>query len=64
MFATSSAGMHRSIPMRTFAETFAAWLTADMDWRTEYAGWPALRKLEWLDELMRAIAARTIDYGR
>jgi Putative zinc-binding metallo-peptidase len=48
-------------PDEDFAETFAVWLTPDMDWRTEYAGWPALRKLEWLDEVMRAIADRLPD---
>src|SRR5437660_8216845 len=31
------------------AETFAVWLTPGLDWRKDYAGWPALRKLEDLD---------------
>ncbi|CAN5920561.1 putative zinc-binding metallopeptidase [soil metagenome] len=43
-------------PDEDFAETFAVWLTPDLDWRTEYADWPALRKLEWLDALMTTIA--------
>ena len=42
-------------PDEDFAETFAVWLTPGLDWRTEYAGWPALRKLEYVDRLMREI---------
>ena len=48
----------QSHPDEDFAETFAVWLTPDSDWRTRYADWRALRKLEYLDELMREIAAR------
>ena len=43
-------------PDEDFAETFAVWLTPGLDWRTEYAGWGALRKLEWLDGVMHEIA--------
>jgi len=43
-------------PDEDFAETFAVWLTPDSDWRTDYAGWSALRKLEWVDEVMRQVA--------
>ncbi len=43
-------------PDEDFAETFAVWLTPEMDWRVEYDGWPALAKLEWLDLVMREIA--------
>jgi hypothetical protein len=43
-------------PDEDFAETFAVWLTPDIDWREEYAGWGALRKLEWVDTVMREIA--------
>ena len=42
-------------PDEDFAETFAVWLTPDLDWRSEYAGWPALKKLEYMDQLMREI---------
>jgi hypothetical protein len=45
-------------PDEDFAETFAVWLTPDLDWRTRYEGWKALRKLEYVDELMRSIAGR------
>jgi hypothetical protein len=43
-------------PDEDFAETFAVWLTPDIDWREEYAGWEAMRKLEWVDSVMREIA--------
>jgi hypothetical protein len=42
----------QSHPDEDFAETFAVWLTPDSDWRARYAGWPALRKIEYVDELM------------
>jgi hypothetical protein len=45
-------------PDEDFAETFAVWLTPGSDWRARYAGWPALRKLEYVDRLMREIANR------
>ena len=46
----------QSHPDEDFAETFALWLTPDSDWRVRYTEWPALRKLEYMDELMRQIA--------
>jgi len=46
-------------PDEDFAETFAVWLTPDVDWRRAYAGWPALRKLEYVDAVMREIADAT-----
>ena len=48
----------QSHPDEDFAETFAVWLTPDADWRARYADWPASRKLEYMDELMREIAGR------
>ena len=39
-------------PAEDFAETFAVWLTPRSQWRRRYRGWPALRKLEYIDELM------------
>ncbi|HZR85076.1 MAG TPA: putative zinc-binding metallopeptidase [Candidatus Binatia bacterium] len=42
----------QSHPDEDFAETFAVWLTPRSSWRREYAGWPALKKLEYVDELM------------
>ena len=43
-------------PAEDFAETFAVWLTPHARWRTHYRGWPALKKLEYVDQLMREIA--------
>jgi len=45
----------QSHPTEDFAETFAAWLTPEVPWRERYAGWPALRKLEYVDELMKEV---------
>jgi hypothetical protein len=46
-------------PDEDFAETFAVWLTPDRDWQLEYAGWPALAKLQYVDRLMREVAGET-----
>jgi len=46
----------QSHPTEDFAETFAVWLQPKARWRREYAGWPALRKLEYVDLLMRELA--------
>ncbi len=48
----------QSHPDEDFAETFAVWLDPKTDWRKRYAGWPALKKLEYIDELMRDVARR------
>jgi hypothetical protein len=45
----------QSHPLEDFAETFAVWLKPGSRWRREYAGWGALRKLEFVDELVREI---------
>jgi hypothetical protein len=44
-------------PDEDFAETFAVWLTPDRDWRREYAGWPALGKLEYVECVVREVAS-------
>jgi hypothetical protein len=49
----------QSHPAEDFAETFAVWLQPELDWRTRYAGWPALKKLDYVDRLMRDIATRS-----
>jgi hypothetical protein len=48
----------QSHPDEDFAETFAVWLTPGLDWRKRYAGWKALQKLEYVDELMRSLAGK------
>jgi hypothetical protein len=45
----------QSHPDEDFAETFAVWLDPASMWATRYAGWPALRKLEYVDRLMREL---------
>ena len=40
-------------PDEDFAETFAVWLTPGMDWRRTYEGWDALKKLEYVDRVMK-----------
>lgn len=48
----------QSHPDEDFAETFAVWLQPRSMWRRKYAGWPALAKLEYVDELMAEIAGK------
>ena len=48
----------QSHPDEDFAETFAVWLRPRSNWRTRYAGWPALKKLEYVDELMAEISTQ------
>ncbi len=45
-------------PDEDFAETFAVWLTPRAGWRRRYRLWPAIRKLEYIDELMRTIRSQ------
>ncbi|HVR28328.1 MAG TPA: putative zinc-binding metallopeptidase [Thermoanaerobaculia bacterium] len=42
----------QSHPTEDFAETFAVWMQPKARWRHDYQGWPALRKLEYVDALM------------
>ena len=44
-------------PDEDFAETFAVWLTFSPEqWRSQYRGWKALEKLEYVAELMKEVA--------
>jgi hypothetical protein len=45
----------QSHPDEDFAETFAVWMGPKHKWRKRYAGWPALKKLEYVDELMEEV---------
>src|SRR5258706_13868666 len=47
----------QSHPDEDFAETFAVWIGPQSMWATRYAGWPAERKLEYMDRLMRELAS-------
>jgi hypothetical protein len=42
-------------PDEDFAETFAVWLTPGSRWRERYRGWPAMRKLEYVDRTARRV---------
>jgi len=44
-------------PDEDFAETFAVWLDPESRWRERYAGWNALRKLEYVDRIARELGA-------
>jgi len=46
----------QSHPDEDFAETFAVWLDPSSMWASRYAGWPARRKLDYMDRLMRELA--------
>ena len=48
----------QSHPEEDFAETFAIWLTPDLDWRQQYRDWKALEKLEYVDKLMQELAGK------
>jgi hypothetical protein len=42
-------------PDEDFAETFAVWLTPGSRWRRRYRGWPAMRKLRYVDRVAREV---------
>jgi hypothetical protein len=48
----------QSHPEEDFSETFAIWLTPEIDWRQQYRGWKALEKLEYVDKLMQELAGK------
>jgi len=48
----------QSHPDEDFAETFAVWLTPDSHWESRYADWPALKKLRYVDRVMREIGRK------
>jgi hypothetical protein len=49
----------QSHPDEDFAETFAVWLTPDAEWRQRYHDWPAVKKLKYMDDLMKSVAGKT-----
>src|SRR5204862_617559 len=46
----------QSHPDEDFAETFAVWLAPRSNWRRRYRGWPAMRKLRYVERTVRRIA--------
>ena len=49
----------QSHPDEDFAETFAVWLQPRPVWRRRYHGWPALNKLEYVDQLMEEVREKS-----
>jgi hypothetical protein len=45
----------QSHPDEDFAETFAVWLTPDSLWEDRYRGWPVLKKLAYVDGVMKEL---------
>jgi hypothetical protein len=46
-------------PDEDWSETFAVWMTPELDWRTEYGGWPvAAAKLAYCERTMAALRDR------
>src|SRR6185503_299189 len=54
----------QSHPEEDFAETFAVWLNPEDDWRKRYAGWPALKKLEYIESLSKQLKEKDIKVRR
>jgi hypothetical protein len=51
-------GYAQAHPCEDFAETFAVWLNPRSGWRKRYAETPAIRKLEYVDQLMKRLIGR------
>lgn len=45
-------------PTEDFAETFAVWLQPRSSWRRHYADWPALQKLQTVEDFMAEVRLR------
>ena len=48
----------QSHPAEDFAETFAVWVMPNSRWRQEYKDWPALKKVQYVDQIMSEIAEK------
>jgi len=48
----------QSHPDEDFAETFAVWLTPNLKWKRKFKNWRAIKKLEYVDQLMTKIAGK------
>jgi Putative zinc-binding metallo-peptidase len=48
----------QSHPTEDFAESFAVWLRPRSRWSTQYKSWPALKKLEYVDQTMADLVGR------
>jgi hypothetical protein len=50
----------QSHPDEDFAETFAVWMTPGINWRKRYRRWPVLKKLDYVDSIMKEIAGKHV----
>ena len=50
----------QSHPDDDFAETFAVWLNPEIDWKSKYKDWPVMRKLRYVDGLIKKIADKPL----
>jgi hypothetical protein len=48
----------QSHPDEDFAETFAVWLTPNSRWEQKYKDWPVIRKLHYVDRVMKNVGGR------
>lgn len=46
-------------PDEDFAETFAVWLNPNSRWETKYHGWPVIKKLRYIEGVMKKVGDRT-----
>lgn len=49
----------QSHPAEDWAETFAVWLDPNSRWREKYRDWPAIKKLNYVDTLMKEIVGHS-----
>ena len=50
-----NSGYAQAHPDEDWAETFAVWLNPRSNWKERYKNWPALKKLQLVDELMHSL---------
>ncbi len=46
-------------PDEDFAETFAVWLSPDINWEQKYKDWPVIKKLRYVNQLMEKISDKS-----
>ena len=46
-------------PDEDFAETFAVWLTPNISWERKYRSWPVIKKLRYVDGLIKKISGES-----
>jgi len=46
-------------PDEDFAETFAIWLTPNSNWQEKYSDWPVIKKLRYIDNMMKKLSNKS-----